>query len=348
MPVESKQWVLSGAKGTECLALNTVEIPPLGRHDILVKFRAASLNYRDIAIALGKYPRPQKTGIVPGSDGAGEVVAVGAGVTEFQQGDRVATCFFQDWVAGRPTFKRLSTALGSEVDGVFREYGVFPAHGLVAIPPSLSWREASTLSCAALTAWACLHGERPVAPGDVVLVQGTGGVSLFGLQFAIAAGAHVIATTSSEDKAKFLKSLGAEHVINYRTEEEWGRHVRQATPGQAGCDIILDVGGSSNWAQSLKAVGAGGDIYLIGFLGGTGDTSGPTLWDTRQALCNPKSISVGNRAQFEDMNKAIEAFNIKPVIDDSVFDLDHLKEAYQYLMSASHQGKVVVDISADV
>ncbi|KAK5219251.1 hypothetical protein LTR72_008433 [Exophiala xenobiotica] len=336
MSTISKQWVLKGANGLECLALETVRIAPLGRHDVLVKFKAASLNYRDIAIAQGKYPRAQKASIVPGSDGAGEVVQVGPGVTEFQPGDRVATCFFQDYVAGRTTAKRSGTALGSVVDGVFRQYGVFPAHGLVSIPPSLSWREGSTLSCAALTAWTCLHGDRPVKPGDTVLIQGAGGVSLFGLQFAIAAGAHVIATSSAGKKAALLRRLGAQHIVDYQKEEDWGFKVRQLSPNREGCDIILDVGGPSNWKGSLQAVKRGGDMHLIGWLGGFEGAGMPTIWDARQALCNLKSVSVGNRAQFEDMNKAIEAFEIKPTLDPVSFNLHDLKQAYQYVVSSKY------------
>ncbi|EXJ76828.1 hypothetical protein A1O3_10473 [Capronia epimyces CBS 606.96] len=344
MSVESQQWILNGSQGLSCLESTTAKVPELGRYDVLVKFKAVSLNYRDIAMVLGKYPRPMRKGLVPGSDGAGEVVKAGPGVTEFRPGDRVATCFFQDYVAGKPTLQRLQTALGADKDGVFRQYGIFPVHGLVAIPPCLDWREASTLSCAALTAWGCLHGERPVAPGDTVLIQGTGGVSLFGLQFAVAAGARVIATTSSDTKVGLLKGLGAQHVVNYKTHSDWGARVRQLTPNQQGCDIILEVGGPRSVNQSLQAAKVGADIHMIGWLGGAGDDPGPTIWDVRQALCNIKSVVVGSRAQFEDMNKSIEAFKIKPAIDSSVFDLARLKEAYQYLIEAKHLGKVVVDV----
>ncbi|KIV92287.1 hypothetical protein PV10_06739 [Exophiala mesophila] len=349
MPIQSKQWVLNGSGSLDSLKCQTVSIPALGQHDVLVKLKAVSLNYRDLAMALGKYPRAQPPGVVPGSDGAGVVVDVGSGVTEFKLGDRIATCFFQDGDTGRPNRKQPRISLAGEADGVLREYGIFPEHGLVNIPQHLDWREASTLTCAGVTAWSCLHGDRPVAPGDYVLIQGTGGVSLFGLQFAIAAGAHVIATTSSADKVELLKSLGAQHVVNYREEPNWGLKVRELTPGKVGCDIILDVGGPSNWAQSLQAVRTAGDIHLIGFLGGSPDDQDPkeptpSFWDLRQRLCNLKSVAVGSRPQFEAMNKAIDTFKIRPVVDVARFDLDHAKDAYQYLIDAKHIGKIVIDI----
>lgn len=365
LPTKARQWVLHNMdNGMDSLALEEAPLPTLGQFDALVRFHALSLNYRDILLASGKYPRSRKFGVVQGSDGAGEVVATGGGVQEFKVGDKVATNFFQSHLSGRFNAAKGQTDLGGHVDGAFRDYGVFPAHGLVKIPSSLSYREAATLPCAALTAWTCLFSDTDehVQPGDTVLTQGTGGVSLFALQFAIAAGANVIATISSSEKANMLKRMGAMHVINYREIEDWGVKTREISSEQNGADIIVDIGGAATGAQCLKAVRAGnGQVCLVGHRTGCAGDGLPSIWDVRQAAAKVRSIFVGSRQQFENMNKATDAWKIKPVVDKRVFKFEEMKDAYNYLVrfkmthnsswsnviqsESKHVGKVVVDVS---
>lgn len=262
-----KQWTVEGKTGFDDLKLNeSAPVPKVGEQEVLVKFHAASLNYRDLIIPKGQYPFAQRDGVVPASDGAGEVVAVGSKVSRFQKGDRVATLFNQGHIAGSLDLKTAGTGVGGVVDGALRQYGVYNEHGLVTIPKSLNWLEASTLSCAALTAWNALYGLKQVTPGDVVLTQGTGGVSIFAVQFAKAAGATVISTTSSASKADILKKLGADHVINYKENPNWGEEAKKLTPGGEGVDHILEVGGPATMAQSLKAVKIDGVISIIGYV----------------------------------------------------------------------------------
>lgn len=211
------------------------------------------------------------------------------------------------------------------------------------MPPSLSYLQASTLSCAALTSWNALYGLKPLAPGDVVLTQGTGGVSIFAVQFAKAAGATVISTTSSAKKAEVLKNLGADHVINYKEVENWGEKAKELSPGGEGATHIIEVGGPKTMAQSLKAIKLEGVITIIGFLGG-GDKNQPGFLDCLMNLCTVRGVLVGSRVQFEEMNRAIEANKIKPVVDEKVFSLDEAKEAYQYMWEQKHFGKLAIKI----
>lgn len=265
IPQTQKQWTVEGKTGFDALKFNeSAPVPEVGEQEVLVRFHAASLNYRDLIIPKGMYPFAQRDGVVPASDGAGEVVAIGSKVTRFQKGDRVATLFNQGHIAGSLDLKSATTGVGGVVDGALRQYGVYNEHGLVTIPNSLNWQEASTLSCAALTAWNGLYGLKQVVPGDVVLTQGTGGVSIFALQFAKAAGATVIATTSSASKAEILKKLGADHVLNYKENPNWGEEAKKLTPGGEGVNHILEVGGPATMAQSLKAIKIDGVISIIG------------------------------------------------------------------------------------
>lgn len=291
----------------------------------------------------GKYPFPQKDGVVPGSDGAGEVVATGEKVTRFKKGDKVVTLFNQGHLGGSLDGQSLQTGLGGVLDGTLREYGAFNEHGLVALPPSLSYLEGSTLPCAALTAWNALYGLKPLAAGDTVLTQGTGGVSIFALQFAKAAGATVIATTSSAEKAETLKKLGADHVINYKETENWGEKAKELSYQGAGCHHVIEVGGAATMPQSLKAIRIDGVISIIGFVGGKGKEQ-PTFLETLNNICTVRGILVGSRLQFEDMNASIEANKIKPVVDKKVFKLEELKDAYKYQQDQKHFGKVCVSI----
>jgi NADPH:quinone reductase-like Zn-dependent oxidoreductase len=239
----------------------------------------------------------------------------------------------------------LGTGLGGVLDGTLRQHGVFEDSGLVQMPQSLSAEEASTLSCAALTAWNALYGLKSNAlkPGDVVLTQGTGGVSMFAVQFAVAAGATVISTTSSEEKAKKLEALGAHHVINYKSDPNWGETAKKFTSGGQGVDHILEVGGPTTMVQSLKAIKMEGVISIIGFLGGMSKDQ-PSFLDCLNNVCTVRGVLVGSRLQFDDMNRAIEANKIKPVVDERVFKLDEAKEAYQYMWDQKHLGKLVIRV----
>lgn len=273
------------------------------------------------------------------SDGAGEVVIIGDKVTRFEIGQRVIAAPYQSLIAGSMSLAHSATALGGSIDGVLREYGVFNEQSLVSIPSTLSYREAATLPCAALTAWNALYGAKPLKPGDTALVQGTGGVSVFALQFARAGGAEVIATTSSVEKEKWVKNLGASHVINYRTDEQWGQTAKGLSIDGRGVDYVIEIGGPNTMAQSCVAATVDGLIAVIGTRGGRGEdgTAHTTLSTTRR-------IMVGNRLQLEDMIRAIVANGIKPVIDERVFGFEEVNEAYQYLKYQRHLGKIVVDI----
>ncbi|KAH6962416.1 hypothetical protein BKA56DRAFT_174322 [Ilyonectria sp. MPI-CAGE-AT-0026] len=342
-PRTTKAWTVEGAGSFDCLKFeNERVLPALSDNEVLVKFHAASLNYRDIIIALGYYPFPATPNVIPGSDGAGEIVAVGSKVTRFEKGSKVLTLFNQAHYGGPLTPKILGTGLGGVLDGTMRQYGVFNENGLVDMPKNLSYLEAGTLSCSALTAWNALYGLKAVQAGDWVLTQGTGGVSISGLQFAKAAGARVIATTSSAAKAEVLKKLGADHVINYKETPNWGEEAKRLTGG-AGVEHVIEVGGATTVAESLKAVAIGGLITVIGWIGGEGE-AGPVFPQILASQAVVRGIVVGSREQFEAMVRTIEASNIKPVLDQQVFKLEDLKEAYKYMWDQKHLGKVAIKI----
>ncbi|KAK4033792.1 hypothetical protein C8A01DRAFT_19323 [Parachaetomium inaequale] len=340
-PKTTKAWTVEGNGGFECLKFDKERVlPELSDNEVLVKFHAASLNYRDISIPMGQFPFPVAPNVVPGSDGAGEVVAVGSKVTRFEQGSKVVTLFNQAHYGGPLTLKVLGTSLGGAVDGTLRQYGIFNENGLVDMPKNLSYLEAGTLSCSALTAWNALYGLKPVLPGDWVLTQGTGGVSISALQFAKAAGARVIATTSSAAKAETLKKLGADHVINYKETPNWGDEAKKVT---GGVQHVIEVGGATTVTQSLKAVGIGGVVTIIGWIGGEGE-KGPDFPQILSSMAVVRGIVVGSREQLEAMIRTIEAFDIKPVLDQQVFKLEDLKEAYKYQWDQKHFGKVAIKI----
>src|SRR6187402_3050194 len=267
------------------------------------------------------YPFAQRKGVIPGSDGAGEVIAIGSKVTRFKTGDKVVTLFNQTHLGGSLDSRTITSGLGGVNDGTLRQYAVFNENGLVDMPPSLNWLEAATLSCAAVTAWNALYGLKPLKPGDVVLTQGTGGVSIFAVQFAKAAGATVIATTSSAKKVEVLKKLGADHVINYTETPEWGAKAASLTLRGEGVDHVIEVGGPPTMAQSLKAIRIDGVISIIGFLGGAAKDQ-PSFLEALSNVCTVRGILVGSRTQFEEMNRAIEVNQIKPVVDEKVFTLE--------------------------
>ena len=332
------------SRGTKDLAgLKLVERPdPVpGPHQVLVRIRAASLNFRDLAVVLGVYPGPPAAGpVIPLSDGAGEVVAVGEGVTRFKPGDRVAPTFFQVWIEGKP---RPSRALGAApVDGVLAEKVVMHEDGLVALPDWMSFEEGGSLACAAVTAW---HGlfvaGNPIRPGESVLVLGTGGVSMFALQFARAAGCRVIATSSHDEKLERAKAHGATDVINYKTHPDWDKEVLRLTGG-AGVDCVIEVGGTGTLARSMGSIGYDGKVSLIGVLTNAqgGDTSPHGLMFRGASL---HGIFVGNRVMFEDMLKAMTVSQIHPIIDKT-YAFEDAASAYRYQMEAKHFGKVVIRV----
>jgi alcohol dehydrogenase len=321
-------------------ALRDLPEPDPGPGQVLVRLRAASLNYRDLLILQGGYGRLQKLeNLILLSDGAGEIAAVGPGVSEWKAGDRVVGCFFPDWQDGAPDEAKLARTLGGTADGVAAEYRVFGKNEILPIPPGLSFVEAATLPCAALTAWSCIHSAYRTGPGDIVLTQGTGGVSLFALQFAVAAGATVFATSSSEEKLERLRALGAAHLINYRSDSEWGRTARKLSG--RGVDLVVEVGGAGTIKQSIRATRMGGTIALVGVVSGAAQELNLPLISMNSLRVI--GVAVGSRAAFAEMLRAIERHQIKPVID-RVFPLAQLGEALAWLKSGQHAGKVCVEI----
>jgi len=335
-----KAYELQG-KGLEYIKQVERKKPELKSHEVLVKIKAVSLNYRDYNIAIGRYRSNIQYPLVPLSDGAGEVFAVGDAITAFSVGDRVAGTFFPYWDAGCVTPEQNMKALGGDMDGVLAEYVAFAETGLVHLPDSISYEEAATLPCAALTAWNALFGKGNIQPGQTVLVLGTGGVSTFALQFAKAAGANVIATSSSDDKLKKIKKLGANEIINYKKTPDWEKEVYQLT-NKKGVDHIIEVGGAETFSKSLRAVRVGGTISMIGVLTGISAPVETVLILSKSI--DVQGIYVGNRSQFIDMIRAIEKNRIHPVIDH-VFDFGEVKKAYEALEAAGHIGKIVIKVS---
>ena len=331
-----RAYQLPRGTGIDALVEVDVPMPKPGPRQVLVKVAACSLNYRDLAIALGTYRMPIKPNVIPLSDGAGEVVEVGDGVLGIKVGDRVAGCFFQRWVGGPPSPDVQSSALGGSVDGMLREYAVLEEDGVVKLPGHLSFEEAATLPCAAVTAWHALAEHARIVAGQTVLVQGTGGVSIFALQFARLMGAEVIVTSSSNEKLARAKALGAAHLVNYNTDPEWEKKVVELSDG--GVDHVVEVGGPGTLAQSLRAIKLGGKITMIGVLSGAADLN-PMLIFARRA--SVQGISVGSKQMFEAMNRAIAVSGLKPTID-KLFQFDDAPSAYRCLQSAQHFGKIVV------
>ncbi len=318
--------------------INACEKPKLKPHgtQVLMRVKAVSLNFRDTMIANGIYSKAIPLPIVPLSDGAGEVVEIGGSVTRVKIGDRVSPNFMTAWHAGKVNNEIAKTALGGFIDGMLQEYVLVDQNALVKIPEHLSFEEAATLPCAAVTAWHGLVVNGKVKAGDTVLVMGTGGVSIFALQLAHLAGATVIATSSSDAKLARLKEMGAAHTINYKTHENWDEQVLAFTGGE-GVDHIIEVGGAGTLDRSLKAIRMGGHIALIGVLASGQVNPIPILMKS----VNVHGVFVGSRAMFEDMNRAISAGGLKPVID-KVFKADQIVEALEYMESGKHFGKIVL------
>jgi NADPH:quinone reductase-like Zn-dependent oxidoreductase len=308
---------------------------------LLVRIRAASLNFRDLLIARGHYGGgPITANTIPLSDGAGEIVAVGSAVTRFRVGERVAGTFFRNWIDGAPPRSPLIALGAPPADGVLAEYAVFDEMAAVAVPAHLSPEAAATLPCAAVTAWRALVEVVRIAPGETVLLIGTGGVSIFALQFALIAGARALIISSSDEKLARARTLGADGCINYRTTPDWDREVARLTDGR-GVDHVLEVGGAGTLTRSIGSLAVGGRIALIGVLSGFASTISPYGLLGKQA--SVQGVFVGSRGHFERMNAAIAAHRLEPIID-RVFDFDHASDAYRHLESGSHFGKVVLRI----
>ncbi|MEC9400622.1 MAG: NAD(P)-dependent alcohol dehydrogenase [Myxococcota bacterium] len=331
-------WEIHGAFGLENLKLVEREKPRAGHGQIVIRVKAASLNYRDLLMVRGHYNPRQPLPLIPCSDGAGEVVEVGEGVTGWEVGDRAAPIFSQTWQSGEPSRDKLRGTLGGPIDGMLAEYVCVSADGAVKPPDNLSDAEVSTLPCAALTAWSALVEQGSVKAGDVILVQGTGGVSMFALQFGVMLGARVIATSSSDEKLERVKQLGAAHTINYKDEPDWGKVARKLAGGD-GVDHIVEVGGANTLEQSLKAIRPGGHISMIGVLSGTRQKLDiiPILMQNIRV----QGILVGHREGFVAMNRAIEANGITPVISDT-FAFEDAPAAFELMANAGHFGKIVV------
>ena len=332
-----KAYELHPEEGFGALTIVDRPVPPApGGHDVRVRMRAVSLNYRDLAVARAAKKRAKR--IIPVSDGAGEVVAVGERVTRVKVGDRVAAAFFPTWTTGNLAESHHANALGGSIDGVLAEEVVLPESAWVRIPSHFSFEQASTLPCAGVTAWHALFEAAPLKPGDTILVQGTGGVSIFALQLARAAGAGVIATSSSAAKRARLEEMGAATTIDYRQEPKWGDAVRAATGGR-GVDIVVEVGGAGTFDESVKALRFGGTMSLIGILAGT---QGPiNTYAIFQKNVRVYGVYVGSVAMFESLVHALDATRIEPVID-RVFPFADARAAYEHLASGTHFGKVVI------
>lgn len=311
--------------------------PTPGAGQVLMRVHASSLNYHDYVVALGGIPTPD--GRVLMSDGAGEVIGVGEGVTRFKVGDKVLSTFFPNWRDGGPVLDKMLGVPGDQADGFAAELVAVPAASLTRIPNGWSYAEAATLPCAALTAWRGMITEGKLKPGDWVLTQGTGGVSIFALQMAKAMGARVIATSSSPEKLEKLKAMGADHVINYRETPKWGAKAKELTGG-IGVDEVVEIGGPGTMAQSITASRIGGHISLIGVLTGvSGEVPTAALFSANITV---SGITVGSRQEQEDMIEAIEQMDFRPVIDSS-FPLDRLADAFRHQESQKHFGKIVIE-----
>ena len=331
---------LSPGAGLTSLAVREQPIPNPAPNQALVRVRAISLNQRELLVARDDYPLPLKPDLIPVCDGAGEVVAIGPEVGRVHVGQRVASSIFPRWLDG-PFDPAVSAQLGGSLDGMLTEYAALDAEALVPIPDHLSYEQAATLPCAAVTAWHALAGGRGIRPGETVLTLGSGSVSLFAIQLARVWGARVIATTGSDDKASRLRAHGAEHVLNYRTTPDWPERVRELTGG-AGAQLIVEVAGSVS--QSLRAVARGGEIALVGLLG-----DGPTLKPVEpRALwlsgATVRPLAVGSRAHFLALTSAIVAHRLEPLID-RVFDFDQAPAAFRRFEDARPFGKVVISSS---
>jgi len=325
--------------GLDDLTLHEAPAPAPQRGEVLVRVRAVSLNYRDIAIPLGRYVWNVKPGLIPCSDAAGDVVAVGEDVSAFRAGDRVVSAYHPRWFGGRPPLTLADDTYGSGQDGWLVDYKAVSQEAVVRLPDGLSFEEGATLPCAGVTAWNALSGPDPVRAGRTVLTQGSGGVSVFAIQLAKALGATVIATTSSAHKAEILKGLGADTLVNSAEFENWGRHVKTVLTGGVGVDRVVEVVGPATINQSLNAVRWGGEMVLIGFL----SEKGPDInyFHLKTSGAAVRSIGVGDRAMLDDLVRVAASAKLRPVID-RIFDFEDAESAFRHLQSGGHVGKIVI------
>jgi NADPH:quinone reductase-like Zn-dependent oxidoreductase len=335
-----QQWQIS-AFGIDQLALIEKETPSPGAGQVLVQIRAISLNYRDLMVVEGRYNPRLAMPRVPCSDGAGEVIAVGAGVTQWKQGDRVAGIFMQNWLEGGPSAAKSKSALGGDIDGVLATEVVLSEHGVVRIPEHLSFEEAATLPCAGVTAWNSLFTVAETGPGSTVLILGTGGVSIFSLQFGKMAGARVLGTSSSDEKLERAKAMGLDAGLNYRTNPDWEKWAFEQTGGE-GVDLVVDVGGSGTLPRAFRALRHGGTIAQMGVLAGASDNLDIRPIFAKQLRIH--GVFVGSRVNFLAMNKAIAQARLKPVID-KIFPFADFPAALRCMESGSHFGKIVIAVA---
>ncbi|OIQ84091.1 alcohol dehydrogenase [mine drainage metagenome] len=334
----NKAIIVQPGGGYDKVVLGTREAAAPNAGEITVRLHANSLNYHDFAVVSGMWGPAESR--IPMADGAGEVIAVGAGVTEFDVGDAVVSTFFPTWQSGEPLVEGFATVPGDGVDGYAREVVTAPVHAFTLAPKGWSHVQASTLTTAALTAWRALMADDNLKPGDTVLVQGTGGVSIFALQFAKMAGARVIATSSSDEKLERLRALGANHVINYRTQQNWGELAREITGGR-GVDHVIEVGGPATLEQSMSACRVGAHVSVIGILTGLGGEINIVTALIKQLRL--QGVLVGNRSQQQDMVKAIDANGMRPVIDQC-FPLEDIVAAFRYQETNRHFGKICLEM----
>ncbi len=325
--------------GIDELKLTERPEPTPGFGQVVIRVHAVSLNFRDLMVVKGQYNPKLKMPMVPCSDAAGEVIAVGEGVTRVKTGDRVCGIFMQGWLAGEVSEAASRTAMGGAIDGVLAESVVLSQEGVVLIPEHLSFVEAATFPCAAVTAWDALVMRGQIRAGDTVLTLGTGGVSIFALQFGVMSGARVIATSSSDEKLARAMSMGAWEGINYKTTPDWEERVRKLTG--AGADHVVEVGGSGTLMKSLRAVRMGGTVSVIGALGGGGNEVSPV--PVLMKTIRMQGVFVGSREMFEAMNRAVAAHRLQPVVD-RVFPFEEAREAMHYMESGAHFGKVVIGV----
>ncbi len=327
--------------GIENLSLVERNEPQIEASQVKVKFHAFSLNYRDLMMIKGFYNPRLKMPLVPFSDGAGEVVEIGESVTKFKVGDRVMPIFMQGWIDGAIDAQKARTALGGDTDGVLREFGAFDESGLICIPEHFSYEEAATLPCAAVTAYHALFESCSIRPDSTVLLQGTGGVSIFALQMASVLGCRTIITSSSDEKLERAKQMGADDLINYKTTEDWDKKVLELTE-KRGVDTIVEVGGAGTMQRSVNAAKVGGHVAVIGVLAGKGEFNPTSLLMKSVRL---QGIFVGSRQMFEDMNRFFSNYSlIKPVIDKT-FEFNEVKDALRMMEAGEHFGKIVVKIN---
>lgn len=333
--------------GLEHLQPASLPSPEPAPGTVLIKVHAVSLNYRDLLVVKGLYNPKMVLPRIPCSDGAGEVIAIGDGVSRVAVGDRVCGIFMQQWLDGPLTAEKSKHALGGDIDGMLAEYAVLHEDGAIHFPEHLSYDEAATLPCAGVTAWNALQHagdpENPVRTGETVAIQGTGGVSIFALQFAKLLGVRVIGTSSSDEKLARAYSLGLSAGTNYRTSPDWSKWVAEVTDGK-GADRIIEVGGAGTFGQSLRAASVGGTVAQIGVLSGAATSEPLTLAPILHKQLRVQGIYVGSRAMFEQMNAAITKAKLHPVIDH-VFSFDQAHEAFLHMQSGSHFGKIVVHVA---